>query len=129
MESSSGQPRFVSCPVCRCFTKTNGTFGGAALPVVPIVAPYQQEGLEMKPLNHHVMVAMCLASAVPECGARLEEDGKERAEQPSAQHPCCREGVTRLSADGKALGRGWRWGEDGARLRSRERSAGQLQGA
>ncbi|NXV20637.1 CDON protein, partial [Cepphus grylle] len=83
----------INCRNCRnnnrCFTKTNGTFGSNALPVVPVVAPYQPEGLEMKPLNHHVMVAMCLASAVPECGARLEEDGKERAEPPSAQHPCC----------------------------------------
>ncbi|NXY77840.1 CDON protein, partial [Glareola pratincola] len=82
----------INCRNCRnnnrCFTKTNGTFGSNALPVVPIVAPYQPEGLEMKPLNHHVMVAMCLASAVPECGARLEEEGKEKAE-PSAQHPCC----------------------------------------
>ncbi|KAM6295719.1 cell adhesion molecule-related/down-regulated by oncogenes [Aegotheles albertisi] len=93
----------ISCRNCRnnnrCFTKTNGTFSSAALPVLPIVAPYQQEGLEMKPLNHHVMVAMCLASSVPECSARLEEDGKERAEQPSAQHPCCREGRNRLSVD------------------------------
>lgn len=97
------------CPTCRCFTKTNGTFGSNALPVVPIVAPYQQDGLEMKPLNRHVMVAMCLASTVPECGARLEEDAKEKAEQPSAQHPCCREAMNRLSADytdGEAFRRG-----------------------
>ncbi|KFQ54329.1 Cell adhesion molecule-related/down-regulated by oncogenes, partial [Nestor notabilis] len=83
----------ISCRNCRnnnrCFTKANGTFSSSALPVVPIVAPYQQDGLEMKPLNHHVMVAMCLASTLPECSARLEEDSKERAEQPSPQHPCC----------------------------------------
>ncbi|XP_054659213.1 cell adhesion molecule-related/down-regulated by oncogenes isoform X1 [Grus americana] len=88
----------INCRNCRnnnrCFTKTNGTFSSSALPVVPIVAPYQQDGLEMKPLNHHVMVAMCLASTVPECGARLEEDGKEKAE-----HPCCRDGLNRLSVD------------------------------
>ncbi|XP_075377101.1 cell adhesion molecule-related/down-regulated by oncogenes isoform X2 [Mycteria americana] len=93
----------INCRNCRnnnrCFTKTNGTFSSNTLPVVPIVAPYQQDGLEMKPLNHHVMVAMCLASTVPECSARLEEDGKGKAEQPSAQHPCCREGVNRLSVD------------------------------
>ncbi|KAM6238253.1 cell adhesion molecule-related/down-regulated by oncogenes isoform 1-T2 [Porphyrio hochstetteri] len=93
----------VNCRNCRnnnrCFTKTSGTFGSAALPVVPIVAPYQQDGLEMKPLNHHVMVAMCLASAGPECSARLEEDGKGSVELPSPQRPCCREGVTRLSVD------------------------------
>ncbi|NWW90234.1 CDON protein, partial [Rhynochetos jubatus] len=83
----------INCRNCRnnnrCFTKTNGTFGSSTLPVMPIVAPYQQDSLEMKPLNHHVMVAMCLASAVPECSARLEEDSKEKVEQPSAQHPCC----------------------------------------
>ncbi|XP_029878127.1 cell adhesion molecule-related/down-regulated by oncogenes isoform X1 [Aquila chrysaetos chrysaetos] len=93
----------ISCRNCRnnnrCFTKTNGTFSSNTLPVVPLVAPYQQDGLEMKPLNHHVMVAMCLASTVPECSARLEEDGKEKAEQPSAQHPCCQEGMNRLSVD------------------------------
>ncbi|XP_061869937.1 cell adhesion molecule-related/down-regulated by oncogenes isoform X2 [Colius striatus] len=94
----------ISCRNCRnnnrCFTKTNGTFGSAALPVVPVVAPYQQDGLEMKPLNHHVMVTMCLASTVPECSARLEEeDGKEKAEQPSSQHPCCGNSMDRLSGD------------------------------
>lgn len=79
----------------RCFTKTAGTFGSPALPVLPIVPPYQQDGLEMKPLNHHVMVTMCLASSGPsECGVRLEEDGKERAELP-----CCRDGSNHLSGD------------------------------
>ncbi|XP_055584616.1 cell adhesion molecule-related/down-regulated by oncogenes [Falco cherrug] len=93
----------INCRNCRnnnrCFTKTNGTFSSSALPIVPLVAPYQQDSLEMKPLNHHVMVAMCLASTVPECSTRLEEDSKEKAEQPSAQHPCCREGMNRLSVD------------------------------
>ncbi|NWU09242.1 CDON protein, partial [Cephalopterus ornatus] len=82
----------ISCRNCRnnnrCFTKTNGTFGSTALPVVPLGAPFQQDGVEMKPLSPHVMVAMCLASAVPKCGARLE-DGKEGAEQLSPRHPCC----------------------------------------
>ncbi|NWR49380.1 CDON protein, partial [Regulus satrapa] len=83
----------ISCRNCRnnnrCFTKTNGTFGSSALPVVPLGAPFQQDGVEMKPLSPHVMVAMCLASASPECSARLEQDGGESAEQPPAQHPCC----------------------------------------
>ncbi|NXG66617.1 CDON protein, partial [Hemiprocne comata] len=83
----------ISCRNCRnnnrCFTKTSSTFSSAALPIVPLVAPYQQEGLEMKPLNHHVMVAMCLASSVPECSAWLEEDSKEKVEQPPTQHSCC----------------------------------------
>ncbi|NWT82025.1 CDON protein, partial [Lanius ludovicianus] len=83
----------ISCRNCRnnnrCFTKTNGTFGSSALPVVPLGAPFQQDGVEMKPLSPHVMVAMCLASASPECSAQLEEDGGESTEQPPAQHPCC----------------------------------------
>ncbi|NWU82156.1 CDON protein, partial [Onychorhynchus coronatus] len=83
----------ISCRNCRnnnrCFTKTNGTFGGAALPAAPLGAPFQQDGVEMKPLSPHVMVAMCLASAVPECGARLEEDGEGSAEPPSPRHRCC----------------------------------------
>uniref|UniRef100_A0A8C0ZAV4 Cell adhesion associated, onco regulated n=1 Tax=Cyanistes caeruleus TaxID=156563 RepID=A0A8C0ZAV4_CYACU len=93
----------ISCRNCRnnnrCFTKTNGTFGSSALPVVPLGAPFQQDGVEMKPLSPHVMVAMCLASATPECSARLEEEGRESAEQPPAQHPCCREGMSQLSVD------------------------------
>ncbi|XP_014112870.1 PREDICTED: cell adhesion molecule-related/down-regulated by oncogenes isoform X2 [Pseudopodoces humilis] len=93
----------ISCRNCRnnnrCFTKTNGTFGSSALPVVPLGAPFQQDGVEMKPLSPHVMVAMCLASATPECSTRLEEEGRESAEQPPAQHPCCREGMSQLSVD------------------------------
>lgn len=90
---------FGLCPSRRCFTKTNGTFGSSALPVVPLGAPFQQDGVEMKPLSPHIMVAMCLASATPKCSARLEEDGGESAEQPPAQHPCCREGMSQLSVD------------------------------
>ncbi|XP_054251555.1 cell adhesion molecule-related/down-regulated by oncogenes [Indicator indicator] len=88
----------LSCRNChnnnnmRCFSKANSTFSSTALPLLPIAAPYQQDGLEMKPLNHHLMVAMCLASTVPECSTKLEEDSKEKAEQPQGQQPCCREG-------------------------------------
>ncbi|XP_041269887.1 cell adhesion molecule-related/down-regulated by oncogenes [Onychostruthus taczanowskii] len=93
----------INCRNCRnnnrCFTKTNGTFGSSALPVVPLGAPFQQDGVEMKPLSPQVMVAMCLASASPECSARLEEEGRESAEQPPAQHSCCREAVSQLSVD------------------------------
>ncbi|XP_051494503.1 cell adhesion molecule-related/down-regulated by oncogenes isoform X2 [Apus apus] len=91
----------ISCRNCRnnnrCFTKTSSTFSSTTLPVMPLVAPYQQEGLEMKPLNHHVMMAMCLASSVPECSAQLEEDNKEKVDQPPAPHSCCREGINQLS--------------------------------
>ncbi|XP_054148900.1 cell adhesion molecule-related/down-regulated by oncogenes [Melozone crissalis] len=95
----------ISCRNCRnnnrCFTKTNGTFGSSTLPVVPLGAPFQQEGVEMKPLSPHVMVAMCLAPAGPECSAGPEqEEGGESAEQPPAQRPCCREGISQqLSVD------------------------------
>ncbi|XP_032304945.1 cell adhesion molecule-related/down-regulated by oncogenes [Coturnix japonica] len=86
-------PECISCRNChnnnRCFTKTNGTFSSSALPVMPIVAPYQQDSLEMKPLSH-IMVAMCLASGVPEHGGRMEEDSVETAEQPPSPQPCCR---------------------------------------
>ncbi|XP_065594376.1 cell adhesion molecule-related/down-regulated by oncogenes [Cyrtonyx montezumae] len=86
-------PECVSCRNChnnnRCFTKTNGTFSSSALPVVPVVAPYQQDSLEMKPLSH-IMVAMCLASGVPEHGVQLEEDGRGPAQQPPSPQPCCR---------------------------------------
>ncbi|XP_072211093.1 cell adhesion molecule-related/down-regulated by oncogenes [Excalfactoria chinensis] len=85
-------PECISCRNChnnnRCFTKSNGTFSSSALPVVPIVAPYQQDSLEMKPLSH-IMVTMCLASGVPEHGG-LEEDSVETAEQTPSPQPCCR---------------------------------------
>uniref|UniRef100_A0A8D2MGE8 Cell adhesion associated, onco regulated n=1 Tax=Zonotrichia albicollis TaxID=44394 RepID=A0A8D2MGE8_ZONAL len=92
------------CPSRRCFTKTNGTFGSSTLPVVPLGAPFQQEGVEMKPLSPHVMVAMCLAPGGPECSAGLElqqeQEQEEGAEQPPAQRPCCRERIgQRLSVD------------------------------
>ncbi|XP_006122373.2 cell adhesion molecule-related/down-regulated by oncogenes isoform X1 [Pelodiscus sinensis] len=93
----------INCRNCRnnnrCFTKTNGTFSSSnTLPVMPIVAPYQQDNLEMKPLNH-VMVAMCLASAVPECSVKMEKEHKEKVEQPSAQHSCCQENMNRINTD------------------------------
>ncbi|XP_074018448.1 cell adhesion molecule-related/down-regulated by oncogenes [Numenius arquata] len=94
----------ISCRNCRnnnrCFTKIKGAFSSSALPILPVAAPYPQEGLEMKPLNPHVMVAMCLASAGPECGALCpQEEGKENAGPPCARHPCCREAVDHLSGD------------------------------
>ncbi|NXP10994.1 CDON protein, partial [Thinocorus orbignyianus] len=90
----------ITCRNCRnnnrCFTKTNGAFGGSPLPVLPVAAPYPPEGLEMKPLNHHIMVAMCLASAGPEHGAHLQEEeeeeekeSKDNTEPPCARRPCC----------------------------------------
>ncbi|OXB56010.1 hypothetical protein ASZ78_015474 [Callipepla squamata] len=74
-------PECVSCRNCR-------NNNSSALPVVPLVAPYQQDSLEMKPLSH-IMVAMCLASGVPEHGVQLEEDGGGPAQQPPSPQPCC----------------------------------------
>uniref|UniRef100_UPI0010A09BF9 cell adhesion molecule-related/down-regulated by oncogenes-like n=1 Tax=Podarcis muralis TaxID=64176 RepID=UPI0010A09BF9 len=82
----------------RCFTKTSGTFGSNPAAVMPIVAPYQQDSLEMKPLNH-MMVAMCLASTTPGCNAEAEEDGKEKVDPPSPQDSCDQENVNPLSTD------------------------------
>lgn len=93
----------ANCRNCRnnnrCFSKASGTFGTSNIPVMPIIAPYQQDNLEMKPLNH-VMVAMCLASTVPNCDAETEEeDCKEKVEPPSPQDSCCQENVNPLSVD------------------------------
>ncbi|XP_016289456.2 cell adhesion molecule-related/down-regulated by oncogenes isoform X3 [Monodelphis domestica] len=92
----------INCRNCRnnnrCFTKTNGTFSNSSLPVIPMVAPYQPDSLEMKPLNH-VMVPMCLASTVPECGELPEEDIKNKMAPASTQHPCCQENTKQINSD------------------------------
>ncbi|XP_033027728.1 cell adhesion molecule-related/down-regulated by oncogenes isoform X2 [Lacerta agilis] len=92
----------ANCRNCRnnnrCFTKTSGTFGSNPAAVMPIVAPYQQDSLEMKPLNH-MMVAMCLASTTPGCNVEAEEDGKEKVDPPSPRDSCDQENVNPLSTD------------------------------
>ncbi|XP_062995612.1 cell adhesion molecule-related/down-regulated by oncogenes [Elgaria multicarinata webbii] len=92
----------ANCRNCRnnnrCFTKTSGTFGSNTVPVMPIIAPYQQDSLEMKPLNH-MMVAMCLASSVAGRNIETEEDSKEKVEPPSPQDSCCQENVNPLNTD------------------------------
>ncbi|XP_042328321.1 cell adhesion molecule-related/down-regulated by oncogenes [Sceloporus undulatus] len=92
----------ANCRNCRnnnrCFSKTSGGFGNNTVPMMPIIAPYQQDNLEMKPLNH-VMVAMCLASTVPGCNIETEEEGKEKVEPPSPQESCCQENVNPLNTD------------------------------
>ncbi|XP_060106666.1 cell adhesion molecule-related/down-regulated by oncogenes [Heteronotia binoei] len=91
----------ANCRNCRnnnrCFTKT-GTSGSSSVPTVPIIAPYQQDSLEMKPLNH-VMVAMCLTPSVPGCNVETEEDGKENVESLSSQDSRCQENVNQLNID------------------------------
>lgn len=52
----------------------------------------------MKPLSPHVMVTMCLSPGSPECSS-LEEQGRDSAQQPPAQLPCCREGLNQLPVD------------------------------
>ncbi|XP_044293344.1 cell adhesion molecule-related/down-regulated by oncogenes isoform X1 [Varanus komodoensis] len=92
----------ASCRNCRnnnrCFSKTSGTFGNSTAPAMPIIAPYQQDSLEMKPLNH-VMVAMCFASTVPGCSMEKEEDSEEKVAPPSPQDSCYQENVNPLSTD------------------------------
>ncbi|KAK9395086.1 cell adhesion molecule-related [Crotalus adamanteus] len=91
---------YANCRNCwnnnRCFTKTSGNFGNSSVPVMPIIAPYQQDSLEMKPLNH-MIVAMCLASTVPGCSSETEENDKEKADSPSHQDTCGQENVSPLN--------------------------------
>ncbi|XP_078538453.1 cell adhesion molecule-related/down-regulated by oncogenes [Lissotriton helveticus] len=90
----------INCRNCRnnnrCFTKSNGTFAGSVLPVMPIVASFQQDNLEMKQLNH-VMVPMCLASSVSECSG--EEDLDHNLDRGPVQNFCCHENQNHIHAD------------------------------
>ncbi|XP_074159959.1 cell adhesion molecule-related/down-regulated by oncogenes isoform X2 [Sminthopsis crassicaudata] len=92
----------VNCRNCRnnnrCFTKTKGTFNNGSLPVIPMVAPYQPDSLEMKPLSH-MMVPMCLTSTVPECGELSEEGIKDKVVPVSTQHPCCQENMKQINSE------------------------------
>ncbi|XP_073760049.1 cell adhesion molecule-related/down-regulated by oncogenes isoform X2 [Callorhinus ursinus] len=92
----------VSCRNCRnnnrCFTKTNSTFSVSPLPVVPVVAPYPQDGLEMKPLSHMKMPA-CLASTVPDGGQSPEEGFKDDMAPRPAQHTCCRDSRNEVNSE------------------------------
>ncbi|XP_008581945.1 PREDICTED: cell adhesion molecule-related/down-regulated by oncogenes [Galeopterus variegatus] len=92
----------VNCRNCRnnnrCFTKTSSTFSSSPLPVVPVVAPYRQDGLEMRPLSHMKM-PVCLASTVPNCGQSPEESIKDSMAPVPTQHPCCQDHVNDISPD------------------------------
>uniref|UniRef100_G1KZU4 Cell adhesion molecule-related/down-regulated by oncogenes n=1 Tax=Ailuropoda melanoleuca TaxID=9646 RepID=G1KZU4_AILME len=92
----------VSCRNCRnnnrCFTKTNSTFSSSPLPVVPVVAPYPQDGLEMKPLSHMKMSA-CLASTAPDCGQSPEESCKDDTAPRPAQHTCCQDSRNEINSE------------------------------
>ncbi|XP_073095631.1 cell adhesion molecule-related/down-regulated by oncogenes isoform X2 [Manis javanica] len=91
----------VNCRNCRnnnrCFTKPS-TFSSSTLPVVPVVAPYPQDGLEMKPLSHMKM-PVCVASTVPDYGQSPEESIKDDAASRPAQHTCCQDNRNEINSD------------------------------
>ncbi|XP_037697830.1 cell adhesion molecule-related/down-regulated by oncogenes [Choloepus didactylus] len=91
-----------SCRNCRnnnrCFTKTNSTFPSNALPVVPVVAQYSPDGLEMKPLGH-VKLPVCLASTVPDCGESPEESIKDNVVQEPVQHARGQDNINEICSD------------------------------
>ncbi|XP_073922511.1 cell adhesion molecule-related/down-regulated by oncogenes isoform X2 [Castor canadensis] len=90
----------INCRNCRnnnrCFTKTNSTLSGSALPVIPVVAPHPQDGLEMKPLSA-IKMPVCLASAIPDCGQLPEENIKDSV--ASTQHTCCQDDINDINSD------------------------------
>lgn len=55
--------------------------------MVPVIAPYPQDGLEMKPFTHMKM-PVCLASTVPD-GIQPPEEGIEEDETPTPAQPVC----------------------------------------
>ncbi|KAM7337833.1 hypothetical protein ACRRTK_003952 [Alexandromys fortis] len=87
----------INCRNCRnnnrCFTKTS-----APLPVVPVVAPYPQDGLEMKPLSA-VKAPVCPASTVPDCGQLPEESIKDSVAPAPTQHTCCQDTLSDINSD------------------------------
>lgn len=109
---------FFSLKLCRCFTKTS-----APLPVVPVVAPYPQDGLEMKPLSA-VKAPVCPASTVPDCGQLPEESIKDSVAPAPTQHTCCQDTLSDINSDstedtaefsrgtGRRLVSGLQWAEN-----------------
>ncbi|XP_028734879.1 cell adhesion molecule-related/down-regulated by oncogenes isoform X3 [Peromyscus leucopus] len=87
----------VNCRNCRnnnrCFTKTN-----SPLPLVPVVASYPQDGLEMKPLST-LKVPVCPASTVPDCGQLPEESIKDSVAPTPTQHTCCQDNTSDINSD------------------------------
>ncbi|XP_007945430.2 cell adhesion molecule-related/down-regulated by oncogenes [Orycteropus afer afer] len=90
----------INCRNCRnnnrCFTKTNSTFSSSPLPVVPVVAPCLQDGLEMKPLNH-MKIPVCLASTVPSYGQLSKESIKDNVVPIATQHTCCQDNINDIN--------------------------------
>lgn len=77
----------------RCFTKTN-----SPLPVIPVVASYPQDGLEMKPLSA-LKVPVCPTSTLPDCGQLPEESIKDSVAPTPTQHTCCQDNISDINSD------------------------------
>lgn len=92
------QTCFFCFALCRCFTKTNGTFSSSPLSVVPLAAPCPQDGLEMKPLGH-TTTPVCQASPPLTCGPSPEESGTDEAAPRPAHPACCPDGGNRADSD------------------------------
>lgn len=74
----------------RYFPKMNGMLGGGPLPVMPLLAPIHQDGLEMKPLTH-MMMSACPSSSIPNFNSEMKDElrGKGDCHPPPSQHSCC----------------------------------------
>lgn len=66
--------------------------------MVPVIAPYPQDGLEMKTLSH-LKMSMCLASTAPSCGQSPEESIKDDVAPRPAQHTCCQDHRNESNSD------------------------------
>uniref|UniRef100_F7DHK9 Cell adhesion molecule-related/down-regulated by oncogenes n=1 Tax=Ornithorhynchus anatinus TaxID=9258 RepID=F7DHK9_ORNAN len=100
----------VNCRNCRnnnrCFTKTNGPFGGSPPATVPVTAPYPPDCLEMKPLGP-LTGPLCRAPVAPERGVRSPEESPEDRGGPEPTPPlCCRDGRRDPPISGRAEGGG-----------------------
>ncbi|XP_031201209.1 cell adhesion molecule-related/down-regulated by oncogenes [Mastomys coucha] len=87
----------INCRNCRnnnrCFTKTN-----SPLPVVPVVASYSPDGLEMKPLSA-MKVPVCPTSTVPDHGQGPEECLQDSMVPTPSQHTCCKDNISDINSD------------------------------
>lgn len=87
----------INCRNCRnnnrCFTKTN-----SPLPVVPVVASYPQDGLEMKPLGV-MKFPVCPVSTVPDGGQVPEECLKDSVAPAPTQRTCRQDNTSDINSD------------------------------
>uniref|UniRef100_A0A3Q2Y9Q6 Cell adhesion associated, oncogene regulated n=1 Tax=Hippocampus comes TaxID=109280 RepID=A0A3Q2Y9Q6_HIPCM len=106
MYTALAQSDSSDCMICqnlcnnnRCYNKTNGVLSGGTLPLMHRVAPCQQDGLEMVPLNG-AATSPC-GHRRPPTGERLPDDlddlevahpPDEHRESPPSQRSCCLDG-------------------------------------